>query len=91
VKSFWRFTVFSSRVTLLSGADPALTVYNQNFAVIRETLPLDLKAGNNTVNFDGVTVQVEPDSVILRDPTGARPVQRLSAFTAGHRGEWQAM
>jgi len=87
----WRFIALSSCAALLFGADPALTIYNQNFAVIRETLPLDLKAGNNTVNFDGATAQVEPDSVILRDPTGARPVQRLSAFTAGHRGEWQAM
>src|SRR5450755_2972209 len=56
-------------------ADPALTIYNQNFAVIRETLPLDLKAGNNTVRFSGATAQLEPDSVILRDPSGARPVQ----------------
>ena len=31
--------------TLAWGADPALTIYNQNFAVIRETLPLDLKSG----------------------------------------------
>ena len=73
----WRFIALSSCAALLFGADPALTIYNQNFAVIRETLPLDLKAGNNTVNFDGATAQVEPDSVILRDPTGARPVQIL--------------
>jgi hypothetical protein len=57
------------------GADPALTIYNQNFAVIRETLPLDLKAGNNTVRFNGATAHVEPDSVILRDPAGKRVVQ----------------
>jgi hypothetical protein len=57
------------------GADPALTIYNQNFAVIRETLPLDLKAGNNTVRFSGATAHVEPDSVILRDPAGRRVVQ----------------
>ena len=45
-------------VPLLWGADPALTIYNQNFAVVRETLPLDLKSGNNTVNFDGATCAV---------------------------------
>jgi hypothetical protein len=59
------------------GADPALTIYNQNFAVIRETLPLDLKSGNNTVRFSGVTAQAEPDSVILRDASGRRVVQVL--------------
>src|SRR5215471_2303167 len=60
-----------------SGADPALTIYNQNFAVIREILPVDLKAGNNTLSFSGVTAHVEPDSVILRDPTGRQSVQVL--------------
>src|ERR1035441_8077754 len=60
---------------LVLGADPALTIYNQNFAVVRETLPLDLKAGNNTVRFSGATAHVEPDSVILRDPAGRRAVQ----------------
>jgi hypothetical protein len=62
---------------LVFGADPALTIYNQNFAVVRETLPLDLKAGNNTVRFSGATAQVEPDSVILRDPAGRWAVQVL--------------
>ena len=60
---------------MLLGADPALTIYNQNFAVVREILPLDLKAGNNSVRFSDATMQVEPDSVILRDPTGRRVVQ----------------
>ena len=67
----------ASFTALALGADPALTIYNQNFAVIRETLPLDLKAGNNTVRFSGATAQVEPDSVILRDPAGKWTVQVL--------------
>jgi hypothetical protein len=54
------------------GADPALTIYNQDFAVVRETLPLDLQAGSNMVRFSGATAHLEPDSVILRDPTGKR-------------------
>src|SRR5208283_3686177 len=33
------------------GAEPALTIYNQNFAVVRDTLPLDLQAGVNTVRY----------------------------------------
>jgi len=54
-----------------SGAQPALTIYNQNFAVVRERLPLDLQAGINSVTFSGVTMHLEPDSVVLRDPSGA--------------------
>ncbi len=73
-----RLAALCTCVTALAfAADPALTIYNQNFAVVRETLPLDLKAGNNTVRFSGATAQVEPDSVILRDPAGKRAVQVL--------------
>jgi hypothetical protein len=55
---------------------PALTIYNQNFFIAREHLPLDLTAGVNHVDFNGVTAHLEPDSVILRDLTG-RPIQIL--------------
>ena len=48
----------------------SLTIYNQNFAVVRDSVPLDLKAGVNQVVYAGATAKVEPDSVILRDPTG---------------------
>ncbi len=61
---------------LLAIADPALTIYNQNFfAVVRDTVPLDLKAGDNDIRYTGATAQVEPDSVILRDPTGKHSLQ----------------
>src|SRR5258708_2401948 len=52
-------------------AEPALTIYNQNFAVVRDTVPLDLKAGVNEVRFSDMTATAETDSVILRDPSGA--------------------
>jgi hypothetical protein len=58
-------------------ADPALTIYNQNIAVVRDTVSLDLKSGVNDVRFPNATAQVEPDSVILRDPTGRRNLQVL--------------
>ncbi len=49
---------------------PTLTIYNQNFFVARERLPLDLKAGVNHVDYAGVAAHLEPDSVMLRDPAG---------------------
>ncbi|HLB89763.1 MAG TPA: hypothetical protein VJK29_19045 [Terriglobales bacterium] len=55
---------------------PALTIYNQNFFVAREHLPLDLQSGVNRVNYVGVAAHLEPDSVILRDP-GGRALQIL--------------
>src|SRR5713101_7671358 len=55
---------------------PALTIYNQNFFVAREHLPLDLKPGVNHVEYAGIASHLEPDSVILRDP-GGRALQIL--------------
>ena len=62
---------------LSATAEPALTIYNQNFAVVRDTVPLDLKSGTNAVVYSGATAQVEPDSVILRDPKGKHSLQIL--------------
>jgi hypothetical protein len=62
---------------LPAAAEPALTIYNQNFAVVRDSVPLDLKAGANSVRYAGATAQVEPDSVILRDPAGKHLLQIL--------------
>ncbi|MEI6533816.1 MAG: hypothetical protein WCN98_00635, partial [Verrucomicrobiaceae bacterium] len=58
-------------------ADPALTIYNQNFAVVRDSVALDLKPGVNSVSYAGATAAVEPQSVILRDATGKIALQIL--------------
>lgn len=63
------------------GADqassPSLTVYNQDFAVVRQEVPLELNAGVNEVVVSDITMHLEPDSVMLRDPTLKRPMQVL--------------
>jgi len=53
----------------------ALTIYNQNFAVARTSIDLDLHAGLNEITTTGVTSRLEPDSVVLRDPAGKRTVR----------------
>src|SRR5580704_9941996 len=58
-------------------SQPSLTIYNQNFAVVRQQLPLDLKSGENQISVNDITMHLEPDSVILRDPTGKHAVQVL--------------
>jgi hypothetical protein len=58
-------------------SDPALTIYNQNFAVVRDSIHLDLKAGVNDISYNEATMHLEPDSVVLRDPTGKRALQIL--------------
>lgn len=61
----------------LLAQEPSLTIYNQNFAVIRETVKLNLKPGVNKFQYPNVTAQVEPDSVVLRDPSGKHKFQIL--------------
>lgn len=64
-------------IAQISGAQPSLTIYNQNFAVVRDTVPLELKSGDTQVRFSGATLHLEPSSVILRDPTGKHDFQIL--------------
>lgn len=51
-------------------AEVAVTIYNENLAVIRDSVPIELKAGDTKVTYDRATAQVIPDSVVLRDPAG---------------------
>jgi hypothetical protein len=51
----------------------SLTIYNQDFAVARTSVDLALQPGTNEVTTTEVTSQLEPDSVVLRDPTGKHP------------------
>jgi hypothetical protein len=51
-------------------SSPSLTIYNQNFAVVRQSVPLDLKTGVNHVLFSDITAHAEPESVVLRELSG---------------------
>ena len=68
--------LFLGLVPALAAA-PALTLYHQGFAVVRERVPLRLAAGETEAAFAGVTAQVEADSVILRDIKGKAEFQIL--------------
>jgi hypothetical protein len=76
-KCFKAFSFVLCMSVGLAHAQTSLTIYNQNFAVVRQPLELDLKAGSSNVSVTNITMHVEPDSVILRDPTGKRMLQIL--------------
>src|SRR5437588_12880202 len=57
---------------------PSLTIYNQNFAVVRQELPLSLKAVPNKIQMTDITMHLDPDSVIVRDPRGKHPILMLA-------------
>ena len=72
----WFFVLCGSLIAQQS-SQPSLTIYNQNFAVVRQQLALDLKSGENRLSVNDITMHLEPDSIILRDPTGKHAVQVL--------------
>ena len=77
IARFVCFLILSGSLFGQQSSQPSLTIYNQNFAVVRQQLPLDLKSGENQVNVNDITMHLEPDSVILRDPTGKHAVRVL--------------
>ena len=77
MKSILKILLLVTGSALTAFAQPSLTIYNQNFAVVRDTVPLDLQSGVNNVRYTDATAQVEPDSVILRDPGGGHSLQIL--------------
>jgi len=56
---------FLAGAAALSG-QTQLTIYNQNFAVVKEQRVLELKQGESEVRVSDVTAHLEPDSVVLR-------------------------
>jgi hypothetical protein len=63
---------------------PALTIYNQQFAVVRNGLTLDLKPGQNHVEVTDISGHLEPDSVMLRSLDEGR---RLRVLEQNYRND----
>ena len=58
-------------------AQTQLTVYNQNFAAVKEKRTLELAKGANEVRVTDITAHLEPESVVLRDLRRPDSVQIL--------------
>ena len=65
-------------------AQPALTIYNKDFGVVRDTVSLQLEPGINAISYSGVTTQLEPESVILSDPSRQVDLRVLEQSYRGH-------
>jgi hypothetical protein len=65
------------------GEGVSLTVYNQNFVVVKERRLMDLRRGRSLVRFPDVAATIEPDTVqftALRQPDLARVVEQNYEF-----------
>ena len=50
-----------------AAAQSQLTIYNQNFATVKENRVLELRKGGNELRVTDITAHLEPDSMVLRD------------------------
>ncbi len=59
------FVVFSvsAEPVAVSGPGVAVTIYTDNFAVVRESRQMDFEQGVNTIRFTGVASSIDPTSV----------------------------
>src|SRR6267142_2355753 len=61
------------------GEGAQITIYNQDFALVRMVRSLRVKEGESEARVSGVTAALEPDSVVLRDrqdPKGLRILEQ---------------
>jgi hypothetical protein len=62
-----RLTLLGILAGLTTFGQTQLTIYNGNFAVVKERRSFDLKSGENEVRVSDLSAHLEPDSVVLRD------------------------
>ncbi|HEY2933608.1 MAG TPA: hypothetical protein VGK99_17870 [Acidobacteriota bacterium] len=65
------------RATLPPRGGASTVLQERQPSVVRQELALELKAGVNSIQVTDITMHLEPDSVILRDPSGRNPIQVL--------------
>ena len=58
-------------------AQTQLTIYNQNFGVVKEIRIFELENGENEVRMTDITAHLEPESVMLRDLSQPDSIQIL--------------
>ena len=68
---------------LAMGEGVSITVYNQDFAVVKERRFMELKAGRQTIKFTNIAQYIEPETVqfsSLTDPAGTRVAEQNYEF-----------
>lgn len=61
----------------------AVTIYNENLALVKDTRSVTLKNGDNELAFRGVSAQMRPETAILRNlskPTGMQIIEQNFDF-----------
>jgi hypothetical protein len=72
-------TALASAASAARADEVQVTIYNSDFALVKESRTLNLKQGTVETRFSNVTSLLEPDSVVLRDrknPDGLRILEQ---------------
>ena len=73
-----KFLLLAALLTVSSlCAQTQLTIYNQNFGVVKEIRTFELENGENEVRMTDITAHLEPESVMLRDLSRPDSIQIL--------------
>ncbi len=70
--------------TTIPAAPVDLTVYKDDFGMIHELRPVDLKPGSNQIQIANVSGMLDPNSVMFEAPEGARVVSTTYEMGAGN-------
>jgi len=62
--------VMQARSTSAQRQEVGITVYNQNFGLVREVRDVDLSAGRVALEFRDVSEQIEPQTVVIKSLGG---------------------
>lgn len=65
---------FAQEVTSSASKDVSLTIYNQNFGLVRDVRQIELKNGVSYLRFEDVAAQIDPTSVSLVSLTAPNAV-----------------
>ena len=71
------------RTTLEDQKSVAVTIYNENLALVKDTRTIKLASGENQLAFRGVSAQMRPETAILRSlsrPTGMQIIEQNFDF-----------
>lgn len=83
VSGAWAQEAATAADELKLGPGVSLTVYNQDFAVIKERREVQMQAGRQVFKFTDVAAQIDPTSVYfvdLTDPQGTKVVEQNFEF-----------
>jgi hypothetical protein len=67
---FGTYTLVMLLVTATFAGDVSLTIYNDNYGLVKQTQALEFKKGIGEVNFDDVASQIDPTSVHILPRSG---------------------